>query len=112
MLAGMVTWITWLASIVGSAWPGSPWLRMQEVHCWSNWAGLPFDPVVAEPPLGGELPRLLPLLPPTLATCGVVDPPPHAASPMAAAAARTASPPDRRYVLVISLLPDSFVARR
>ena len=82
-------WMTPLASMVGSTWSGSPWLRMQLAHSSSNWVGLPFGSVVV------VLAVALPLLLPRLATCGELEPP-HAASPIAAAAARAAIPPDRR----------------
>jgi hypothetical protein len=70
------------ASIVGSDWFGSPWLRMQFAHSTSDWAASPFETVL----------EVLPLLTATvvvetLATEGEPDPvAPHAASPTAAAA--------------------------
>jgi hypothetical protein len=91
-------WITLLGSIVGSAWSGSPCLRMQAAHSFSNWVGLPVDGRVVEPP-SLALPLLLPLGFASLATVGELVPtpavgapePPHAASPTAVAATRTAS---------------------
>ena len=38
-------------SMVGSGWPGSPWLRMQLAHSMSDWAALSFGTVVAGVPL-------------------------------------------------------------
>jgi hypothetical protein len=102
MLADMVTWITLLASMVGSVWPGSPWLRSQEVHRWSNWAGLPFDPVAAEPSLARELPLLLAVLLLKFATLGVVDPPPHAAIPVAGSSLRRSTRVPRNHVEIES----------
>jgi hypothetical protein len=44
--------INLLAVIVGSAWLGSPWRRMQAAHSSSTWVGLPFGTVlVVLPPL-------------------------------------------------------------
>src|SRR5580700_5860481 len=99
----MVISMSLLASMVGSAWLGSPWPRMQVAHSSSSWLGLP-EPVAVELLPFAVLPPA-PLLPfPRLATCGVLDPPLQAASPMAAAAARIASPAGRRYVVVMSRL--------
>src|SRR6516164_8658095 len=96
--------MTLLASMVGSTWLGSPWLRIQVAHSSSSWVGLPFGRVVV------VLPLPLPLLLDRLATCGEPEPP-HAANPItAAAAASTASPPDRWYAFVMPRLPGSFMA--
>src|ERR1700735_537862 len=99
MLISMSLW----ASMVGSAWLGSPWPRMQVAHSSSCWLGLP-EPVAVELLPFAVLPLAPLLLFPRLATCGVLDPPLQAASPMAAAAARIASPAGRRYVVVMSRL--------
>src|SRR5579862_8248548 len=98
-------WITWLASMVGSAWPGSPWARMQAAHSSSSWVGLLMAGAVDELPLAPPLLLLDPkvVLVASLATCGEAEPPLHAAIPTAAAAARTASPPpDRSHRVVLS----------
>src|SRR6516164_3052629 len=96
--------MTLLASMVGSTWLGSPWLRIQVAHSSSSWVGLPFGRVVV------VLPLPLPLLLDRLATCGEPEPP-HAANPItAAAAASTASPPDRWYAFVMPRLPGSCIA--
>ena len=87
----MVISMSLLASMVGSDWLGSPWLRMQVAHWSSSWVGLPVGCVVVGPPL------LLLLLVPRAATCGgLPEPSPHAAIPMAAATMTTTSPADRR----------------
>ena len=44
-IPGMETLIPPWASIVGSGWPGSPWLRMQTAHCTSKPLALPFGGV-------------------------------------------------------------------
>ena len=94
--------MTPLASMVGSAWLGSPWLRSQAAHSSTSRVG-PLAGCVA-----GLLPPLVPLpvpgsvLVPRLATCGVLDPLLQAASTRAPAATRTASAPRRRCILVIS----------
>jgi hypothetical protein len=76
---------------------------MHRAHSASSWVGVLLGRAVDELPLSAPLPLLIRrlVLLPTLATCGVPDPPPHAASPMAAAAARTASLPDRRHRFVL-----------
>ena len=101
MASFQVRWITLLASMVGSAWPGSPWARMHAAHSSSSWVGLLLGSAVDELPLPPRLPLLVAkvVLVPRLATCGEPDPPPHAANPMAAAAAMRASPPARRMVV-------------
>src|SRR6202035_134189 len=113
----MTMWITLLASMVGSVWPGSPWRRMQEAHWSSSWVGLSLDSLVAERPL--PWPLLLTglgtpvLLFPRLATCGELPVPPlHAASPKEAVATRTASAPDCRYVPGLARGPGLLAAGR
>jgi len=69
---------------------------MQLAHWTSNWDASPVGRVVVT----GL--RAVPLLWPTLATCGELEPP-HAASPRtaAAASASAASLTDRAYVVVL-----------
>ena len=90
--------ITPWASMIGSAWLTSPWLRSQSAHSSTSLVALPLGSVGEELPLpvAVEPPLPLPLLVGKLATVwelaalGELEPP-HAASPTAAAATRTAS---------------------
>ena len=72
------TMITLLALMVGSLWPGSPWLRMQTAHSSSSWVGEPVGvptevPPDVEFPMAVEFPLSV-LLVPKLATDGELGP--------------------------------------
>ena len=76
---GMMMLIPPCASIVGSGWFGSPWLRMQFAHATSDWAAVSLGTVAVVLPLAP-----LPVVVGTLATDGEPDPgPPQADSPSA-----------------------------
>lgn len=84
-------------SMIGSAWLGSPLLRMQVAHSSVNAVALLLGTVVVVLP--SSVPRRVPTLVvvPKLATRGELEPPPlHAASAEATATATATSPPNRR----------------
>src|SRR5579862_8052410 len=114
--------MTPLALTVGSACSGSPWLRSQAAHSFSNGVTLPaivarvppllvLDPGLALVLVPGSAPaaELAPELDPRLATCGELDPllvqpaSVRAASAKAAATARILRAPGRRRALLSAL---------
>src|SRR5579871_3131866 len=87
---GMVTLITPWVSMIGSAWLGSPWLRIQAAHSSTSLVALPCG-CGAGDPVSRPLVLARPVLVGRLATCGELEPPPHPASAVNDTAPRTAT---------------------